>query len=159
MARDSWVVARYLVDPDRSTVTVVPRPRLTDASGPLPASVTGEVHICDAGTVSGSLRITLDATASPSEAEATIDLAGTTVELKPAPNGEHLLLHGRAIRSAGTFGLAGSPLLNPRLELRWRLVLMPVDETPTAATATTRIDEPSRPGAGHLGAADATGRG
>jgi len=123
-------VARYLVDPDRSTVTVVPRPRLTDTSGPLPASVTGEVDISDGGTVTGSLQITLDGDVGGSGQQATIDLAGTTLELKPAPDGEHLLLHGRAIRSAGTFGLAGSPLLNPSLELRWRLALTPNDETP-----------------------------
>ena len=118
----------FTVDPEHSTVTVLARPRLVAGPGPLPASVTGEVEIADSGTVTGSLVVTLDDADGSShdgaDRQATIDLDGTTLELGSAPDGRRLL-QGRADRAATAFGLTGSPLLNPTLQLRWRLVLQP----------------------------------
>ena len=118
----------FTVDPEHSTVTVLARPQLVAGPGPLPASVTGEVEIADSGTVTGSLVVTLDdddgSSHEGADRQATIDLDGTTLELGSAPDGRRLL-QGRADRAATAFGLTGSPLLNPTLQLRWRLVLQP----------------------------------
>ena len=115
-------MARFTVDPDRSTVTVVDRPRLDPRTGPRPASVTGEVEVTEDGVVHGTLEIALDAEPG---AVTTIDLAGTTPELAVGPDG-HPIVQGRTTRPAGAFGLTGSPLLNPTVQLRWRLALRPV---------------------------------
>jgi len=121
-------VTAFTVDPEHSTVTVLARPRLVAGPGPLPASVTGEVEIADSGTVTGSLVVTLDdddgSSHDGADRQATIDLDGTTLELGSTPDGRRLL-QGRADRAATAFGLTGSPLLNPTLQLRWRLVLQP----------------------------------
>jgi hypothetical protein len=114
-------VARFTVDPDRSTVTVVDRPRLDPAEGPRPASVTGEVEVTDDGSVLGTLRIALD---TDPHAPAAIDLADTAAELTAGTDGLPVV-QGRTSRPAGAFGLTGSPLLNPTVQLRWRLVLRP----------------------------------
>ena len=60
---------------------------------------------------------------------ADIDLDGTAAELAPdlepgVPDGT-LVLRGRTTRPAGAFGLAGPPLLNPTIQISWRLVLAP----------------------------------
>jgi hypothetical protein len=120
-------VARFRVDPDRSTVTVVDRPRLDPADGTRPATVTGEVEVTDAGEIRGSVAITLvdgDGRGGDAGATVTIDLAGTTPELTTGPD-RRPVVHGRASRPAGAFGLTGSPLLNPTVQLRWRLSLIP----------------------------------
>jgi len=114
-------VAWFTVDPDRSTVTVVDRPRLDPAEGPRPASVTGAVEITDDGAVHGTVHIALDADPGTRTA---IDLAETAPEVTTGPDGVPVVV-GRASRPAGSFGLTGSPLLNPTVQMRWRLALRP----------------------------------
>lgn len=117
---DSATVARYRVDPDRSTVTAVARPALEGRNGTTVAEVTGIVDVGDDGSTSGSITVTL---AGDPPARAEIPLAGTGSELATGHDGD-LVLHGRTSRPAGAFGRAGPPLLNPTLLLRWRLVLV-----------------------------------
>jgi hypothetical protein len=114
-------VARFTVDPERSTITVVARPQLVPSQSPIPAAVTGEVEVTHDGEVTGSLVVTLDA--DPAR-RATIDLEGTSIDVRPGPGGE-AIVRGRTDRAAATFGLAGSPLLNPTIQMRWHLVLLP----------------------------------
>lgn len=118
---DSATVARYRVDLDRSTVTAVARPALDGRPGPTVGAVTGTVDVADDGSVSGAITIALE---GDQPATAVIPLAGSGAELSTGPDGE-LVLHGRTSRPAGAFGLAGPPLLNPTLLLRWRLALLP----------------------------------
>ena len=114
-------MARYTIDPARSHVTVVTRPRLGAGAGAAVRSLEGTVEL-DAGVVRvGGLTVTLEGNPAPS---AEIDLAAVPGELGPGPDGETVLV-GRADRPAGVFGLTGPPLLNPTLQFRWRLVLVP----------------------------------
>jgi hypothetical protein len=123
-------MATYVVDSVRSEVSAVTRPMLGDRSGPWILDVSGTVEVVDdqpSGTI--ALSFTGDQVTDPTTA-AQIDLAGTGPELAPdlepgVPEGA-LVLRGRTSRPAGTFGLAGPPLLNPTVQLRWRLVLVPV---------------------------------
>ena len=119
--RDSHAVAYYTIDPERSSLTVVARPRLTDGPGATVRSVAGTARIEGDTIVAGSLDITLDGEPAPT---ARIDLAATATTVGTGPDGEPVLV-GRADRPAGAFGLSGPPLLNPTLQLHWRLVLRP----------------------------------
>ena len=101
-------MTRLTVDADRSTITVIARPRLAPDEGPIPATVTGAVDVADDGTVTGSLMVTL---------------AGTSVVRQSGPADE-TVIEGRIDRPAAQFGRAGSPLLNPTIQLHWRLVLV-----------------------------------
>jgi len=118
-------MARYVVDPDRSTVSAVTRPTLGDGPGPAVVAVAGTVEVVG-DRPSGSITVTL---AGDPPAMAEIDLAGTRAELSadldPSSPDDALVLQGRTSRAAGAFGLAGPPLLNPTVLLRWRLVLAP----------------------------------
>ena len=118
---DSHAVGRFRIDPERSTVTVAARPRLTDGPGAAVRSVDGTVELDGHRVVEGRLVVTLDGDPTPSAA---IDLDHRSGEVSTGPDGD-LVLHGRADRPAGSFGLSGPPLLNPTLQLRWRLVLRP----------------------------------
>lgn len=117
-------MTRLTVDADRSTITVIARPRLAPDEGPIPATVTGAVDVADDGTVTGSLMVTLDAEpVSQSTPAVSIDLAGTSVVRQSGPADE-TVIEGRIDRPAAQFGRAGSPLLNPTIQLHWRLVLL-----------------------------------
>jgi hypothetical protein len=118
-------MTRYVVDPDRSTVSAVARPSLGDGPGATVVAVSGTVDVAD-DRASGSITVTLAGDPPPT---ADIDLAGTRAELSAdldpsSPDGS-LVLQGRTSRAAGAFGFAGPPLLNPTVLLRWRLVLAP----------------------------------
>ena len=119
--RDSHAVTHYTVDPERSSISVVARPRLTTGPGASVRSVSGTVELDRGAIRQGSLTVTLDGDPAPS---AVIDLAGAYGEVTPGPEGKTVLV-GRADRPAGAFGLTGPPLLNPTLQFRWRLVLLP----------------------------------
>ena len=126
----------YLVDPDRSVVTAVVRPRLDDV-GPIEVSVAGEVELAGGGEgdeahpaeITGRVRIT---PARPGAAVVEIDLSTTRPEIAPRRDdhvdpdrdGDEVLL-GAATRPASQFGILGSPLLNPTIVLSWRLHLTP----------------------------------
>jgi len=114
-------VASFTIDSDRSSVTAVTRPRLTNGPGASVHSVAGTVDLDGEVVVQGALTVTLDGDGGPT---AVIDLSSTPAELSTGPEGETVLV-GRVDRPAGAFGLAGPPLLNPTLQLRWRLVLLP----------------------------------
>jgi hypothetical protein len=118
-------MARYVVDPERSTVDAVTRPMLDRRSVPVVTAVAGTVEV-DGDLPSGTITVTFDGT-PPSVAE--IDLDGTRPELapdlEPGVVEGALVLRGRASRPAGAFGLTGPPLLNPTIQLSWRLVLAP----------------------------------
>ena len=114
-------MASFTIDSDRSSVTAVTRPRLTDGPGASVHSVAGRVELDGQAVARGSLTVTLDGDGGPT---AEIDLSGTPAEVSIDPEGETVLV-GRADRPAGAFGLAGPPLLNPTVQLRWRLVLLP----------------------------------
>jgi len=105
---------RYRVDPERSEVSAVLRPRL-DGTGPLAAVVSGTV---DVPSLTGSLQLAVGGRTVD------LDVAGTVPELDTGRDGE-VLLRGSAERPAGAFGLTGPPLLNPTVLLRWRAVLVP----------------------------------
>jgi hypothetical protein len=111
----------YRVDPDRSEISAVVRPRL-DPSPALAASLSGSVELPSTApgpvAATGTLRVTI-ADTRPVE----LDVVGTAPELDTGPDGE-LLLRGSATRPAGAFGLGGPPLLNPTVVLRWRAVLV-----------------------------------
>jgi hypothetical protein len=113
-------VARYVVDPVRSTVSAITRPALGGGPGPAVASVTGRVDVVG-NEPAGSITVTLE---GPPAATARIDLEDTTPEVTPGADGT-LVLQGGTSRPAGAFGLIGPPLLNPTVLLRWRLVLAP----------------------------------
>ena len=122
-------MATYFVDPARSEVTAVTRPMLGDRSGPWTLDVTGTVEVVD-DQPSGKIALSFTGDEVRDQRAATeIDLAGTGPELGPdlepgVPEGA-LVLRGRTSRPAGLFGLAGPPLINPTVQLRWRLVLVP----------------------------------
>jgi hypothetical protein len=121
---DSGPVTRFLVDPARSSVTAVMRPALGGA-GARRASATGEVYLTDQGISTGSITVTLDAEEPPdSTRAAVIALDPANNELSEGPDGEPVV-QGRTSRPAGAFGLVGPPLLNPTVQLRWHLVLLP----------------------------------
>lgn len=117
-------MARFTVDADRSTITVLARPRLAPDERPIPATVTGAVDVADDGTVTGSLVVSLEAdpVRGPTP-PVRIDLDGTSVA-RPSGPADETIVEGRIDRPAAQFGRAGSPLLNPTIQLRWRLVLL-----------------------------------
>jgi hypothetical protein len=115
-------VAHYLIDADASRVSVVARPRLSDGPGAVVRAIDGAVELADGSVAHGALTITLEGDPPPS---ATLDLGALPAMVTSGPGGE-TVLEGRTDRPAGAFGLAGPPLLNPTLQLRWRLVLVPV---------------------------------
>jgi len=118
-------VAHFTVDADRSTITVLARPRLAPDERPIPATVTGAVDVADDATVTGSLMVTLEVDpVRGSTPPVSIDLDGTSVARRSGPADE-TVIEGRVDRAAAQFGRAGSPLLNPTIQLRWRLVLLP----------------------------------
>ncbi len=118
-------MAHFTVDPDRSTITVLARPRLAPDERPIPATVTGAADVADDGSVTGSLMVTLDPDpVSGSTPPVSIDLAGTSVVRQSGP-ADQTVVDGHIDRAAAQFGRAGSPLLNPTIQLRWRLVLLP----------------------------------
>ena len=119
-------MASFTIDSDRSSVTAVARPRLTDGPGASVHSVAGTVELDGDAVVGGSLTVTLDGGGGPT---ASIDLSSIPAEVSTGPDGETVLV-GRADRPAGAFGLGGPPLLNPTVQLRWRLVLLPVRSAP-----------------------------
>ncbi len=118
-------MARYVVDPVRSSMTATTRPMLDRRSVPVVTAVTGTIDVVD-DVPSGTITVTLGSE-PPTVAE--IDLAGTGPELapdlEPGMVDGGLVLRGRASRSAGAFGMTGPPLLNPTIQLSWRLVLAP----------------------------------
>lgn len=116
-------MAGYAIDPERSTATAVRRPQLDDA-GAMTGTVRGEVELDgDDPTVAptGQIEITL---ADPGARPVIIDVADTAWDLLHDERGEPVL-YGRATRPTGAVGLAGPPLLNPVVQLSWRLVLVP----------------------------------
>lgn len=118
-------MTRYVVDPDRSTVSAVARPSLGDGPGATVVAVSGTVEVV-AGLPSGSITVTL---AGNPPVTAEIDLSDTradvSADLDPSSPDDALVLRGRTSRAAGAFGLAGPPLLNPTILISWRLVLAP----------------------------------
>jgi len=118
-------MTRYVVDPDRSSVSAVARPSLGPGPGATVVAVSGTVDVV-ADRPSGSITVTL---AGDPPARAEIDLADTraelTADLDPSSPDDALVLRGRTSRAAGAFGLAGPPLLNPTIQISWRLVLAP----------------------------------
>ena len=119
-------MATYVVDPERSSLTATTRPMLDRRSVPVATGVTGVVDVVD-GVPTGTITVTLEGK-SPTVAE--IDLVGTspelTTDLEPGVIEGALVLRGRASRPAGAFGVTGPPLINPTIQLSWRLVLAPL---------------------------------
>jgi len=118
------LVARYRLDPERSTVSAVLRPQL-DTDSAITATIRGEISVVDGddpALATGTVRIALAA----ADHEVPFDLPDTHPEIDRGPDGE-LVLRGSASRPAGSFGITGPPLLNPTLVLRWRAVLVPAD--------------------------------
>jgi hypothetical protein len=116
-------MADYEIDPERSTATAVRRPPI-ETEGSIPARVSGEVSFDDEDPTigpSGTIEVTIADRASRPVA---IDLAKAAWDLGTDERGA-VVLHGRATRPAGAFGLGGPPLLNPTVQLSWRLVLVP----------------------------------
>jgi hypothetical protein len=118
-------MTRYLVDPVRSSMTATTRPMLDRTAIPVVTTVAGTVDVVD-DVPSGTITVTV-AGEPPTVTE--IDLAGTRPELaadlEPGVVDGALVLRGRTTRPAGAFGLTGPPLLNPTIQLSWRLVLAP----------------------------------
>jgi hypothetical protein len=118
-------MARFTVDSDRSTITVLARPRLAPDERPIPATVSGVVDVADDGTVTGSLVVTLEADpAGGTTPPVSIDLDRTSLARRSGPADE-TVIEGRIDRAAAQFGRTGSPLVNPTIQLRWRLTLLP----------------------------------
>jgi hypothetical protein len=120
-------VTSYVVDPERSTVSVVPRPRL-DGADPLSATISGRVELAtsEPGPATGAVGSVVIDVAGVPRPQLQIDLAASAPELT-RDHDDQLVLDGSAIVPAGDLGLRGSPLLNPTILLRWRLVLLPAD--------------------------------
>jgi hypothetical protein len=116
------LVTEYRVVPEESSVSAVLRPVL-DGRAVLTATIDGRIELDDPSSAPrGTVRIRLDGTTD----ELVLDVSTTVPEVDRGPAGE-VLLRGSTTRPAGTFGLAGPPLLNPTVVLRWRAVLAPVD--------------------------------
>jgi hypothetical protein len=120
-------VASYVVDPERSTVSAMPRPRL-DGTGSLSARISGQVELpsTEPGPASDAAGSVVIEVAGAPRPQVRIDLAASGPEVG-RDHEDRLVLDGSAIVPAGDFGLRGSPLLNPTILLRWRLVLEPAD--------------------------------
>ncbi len=118
-------VASYVVDPERSTVSAVPRPRI-DGTGALAATISGRVELASSepGPATGAIGAVVIDVAGVPRPQLRIDVGATGPELT-RDHDDELVLDGSAIVPAGDFGLRGSPLLNPTVLLRWRLVLVP----------------------------------
>jgi hypothetical protein len=118
-------MARYLVDPERSSTTATTRPMLDRRTVPVVTSVAGTITVID-DVPSGTIAVTI-AGEPPTVVE--IDVADSrpelSVDLEPGVVDGTLVLRGRTSRPAGAFGLTGPPLLNPTIQLSWRLVLTP----------------------------------
>jgi hypothetical protein len=116
-------VAGYAIDTERSTVTGVRRPQL-DNAGAIAGRARGDVEFDaeDAATAPvGQIEITLS---DPSARPITIDLAESPWDVLTDERGDPVL-YGRATRAVGELGLTGPALLNPVIQLSWRLVLIP----------------------------------
>jgi len=138
-------MAGYAVDPDRSTITAVVRPRMGPPT--LPARVTGTVDLdeaalraaegtgdragepagrraIEASELSGSIEVSLDG-----QPPVAVDLAAAAADgpadLCRDEQGQ-LVLRGRRSAPAGAFGILGPPLINPTVVLTWSLVLDPL---------------------------------
>ncbi len=120
-------MASYVVDPERSTVSVVPRPHI-DGAGPLSATISGRVELTSSepGPASNAVGSVVIDVARVPRPQLRIDLAASGPELT-RDHDDQLVLDGSAVLPAGDLGLRGSPLLNPTILLRWRLVLLPAD--------------------------------
>ncbi len=116
-------MAGYVIDPERSTVTGVRRPQLDD-SGAITGTARGDVDLDveDRGTAPfGQIEITL---ADPAARPITVDVAQEPWDIVADPDGQPVL-YGRTTRAVGELGLTGPALLNPVIQLSWRLVLTP----------------------------------
>jgi hypothetical protein len=138
-------VTRYGVDPARSSIVAVVRPRMGPPT--LPATVTGGVELSDelvrgladggapgadtragahrieAGELVGTVEVSLDGQ-PPVAIDLALAAADTVAEL--SWNHDHdLTLVGQRTAPAGAFGIVGPPLINPSIVLSWRLVLEP----------------------------------
>ena len=138
----------YVVDPARSSIVAVVRPRMGPAT--LPATVTGLVELVDGlfdgsldqsadelgaaprtdgahriepGQLAGTIEVSLDG-----QPPVAIDLALAATDTRAELTRNHddeLVLVGQRTAPAGAFGIVGPPLINPSIVLTWRLVLDP----------------------------------
>jgi hypothetical protein len=111
---------RYRLDPVGSEISAVVRPAV-GRRVQLSASISGAVEVPSSApgpvAATGILHVAVDDTMVD------LDVATTRPELDVGRDGE-LLLRGSAQRPAGAFGLAGPPMLNPTVVLRWRAALV-----------------------------------